>query len=185
MLTDGQALALDAIEISPCAYTTTMSGAGFVNVRAAQALIARGFAHETLTLLGKRVSITASGREALAAAIEHERSRRQLHRSHKISRRGMQPLGSLCQHCHYRTARPNKRYPNLATNYCSDDCRQADSHADRDDTARGLADEIRVAVGLPAGRGKHFTTPELRVIRRALIEPKRRSHYGRAQKRAS
>lgn len=189
MLTDGQALALTALESGPCRRVRGMSMPGEVNVRAVRVLVDHGFARVEPTLLGERFVMTDAGRQALDEACEHERQRRRLHTTHKISRRGMQPLGSLCQHCHYRPARPNRRYPNMATNYCSDTCRQADSHAERDDLARQLADEIRAALGLPVGRGKHFTVPELRAIRRRVVESKRKrkrpSNYGVARKRAS
>jgi hypothetical protein len=97
-------------------------------------------------------------------------------------RRRQRPIGALCVWCNHRPASPNRRYPYLATNWCSDTHRQADMRARKNARRAELAEEIRRHLGLPAGRGADFTAPELQAITsrlRRIVS----HHPGRAQPR--
>jgi len=75
-----------------------------------------------------------------------------------------QPAGALCVRCHYRPARISSKFPERATLYCSDRCRECAGHQRDQDRMRELADAVRRRVGLYDGRGPHLTVPELEAI---------------------
>lgn len=166
-VTEVTVMGLQALADGECELTNRMSGGGYINVRAARAFERQGWCTVHDSLLGVRVKITPAGLQTLAAALDHRE--RRLARTNPIGPRSkQQPLGALCQHCHYRPALPNKKYPWLATNYCSLHCRQAASHARSDLLAGALANEIREMLGMPANKGRNFTNPEMRAMRARL-----------------
>lgn len=167
-LTDAQLLALAALEQQSCEMTSRGTHSGKVNTRAVLSLQERGFVHVEQTLLGRVATISDAGREALAAAVEHERNRPRRHYAPKRKYRKAQTAGALCVQCNYRPARMSKRHPHLSTNYCSDDCRQIDSHKRREQARVQMANEVRELLQLPAGRGADFTAPELQALLRRL-----------------
>jgi len=74
------------------------------------------------------------------------------------------PAGALCVRCNYRPARLSVKFPERATLYCSDRCRERAGHQRDHDRMRELADGVRRRVGLHDGRGPHLTVPELEAI---------------------
>lgn len=190
LLTDGQFAGLQALHDGPCLIGNRMNRLGEINVRTADSLIRFGFAERLDTLIGTTVVITAAGEQQLSETLDH-RSRHLARATPRLVKRAQQqPLGALCQHCHYHPARPNAKYPHLATNYCSDRCKVADSHARRDQMTHALANEIREMLGMPTRQSRHFTNPELRTMRGRLQllgvkrrSRKQRSDAGSAQKR--
>ena len=79
-----------------------------------------------------------------------------------------QAVGSLCVECNYRKARPHAQNPNRATLYCSDRCRVAAGTRRYNDRTRDLTEQVRSMLGLPCGKGKALTPPELEAIVRRL-----------------
>lgn len=87
------------------------------------------------------------------------------------------PAGALCVRCNYRPARLSVKFPERATLYCSDRCRERAGRQRDKDRMRELADGIRRRVGLYDGRGPHLTVPELDVLVRHL-DRLHGNHYG-------
>ena len=83
-------------------------------------------------------------------------------------RRPQRRLGAFCVRCGVKEALPNRRYPHLATNWCSDQCREADKRAAKSPRRHRAAEQIRVLMGLPTGRGPDFTAPELEMMEQRL-----------------
>lgn len=83
-------------------------------------------------------------------------------------RRQQRPLGAPCSWCRAKPALPNKRYPHLATNWCSETHRWAEMRARKREKATVIANNIRRLLGLHDGRGDDFTVPELETIERRL-----------------
>jgi hypothetical protein len=108
-----------------------------------------------------------------------------------------QPAGARCVRCNYRPARISTKFPERATLYCSDRCRDAAGHQVHDDRTRDLAEAIRRRVGLHDGRGSRLTVPELEAVVRHLdrlqgnnfgglyLLPRARKVDGRYRRKAS
>lgn len=97
------------------------------------------------------------------------------------------PAGTLCAHCNYRPAAPNRRAQGRAKLYCSDQCRKAEERQRERQRRLSEAEAIRRLLGLPTGRGADFTRPELEAIHRRLdrlVPAGGLSHYP-ARRRAS
>lgn len=86
-----------------------------------------------------------------------------------------QPAGALCVRCHYRPARISAKFPDRATLYCSDHCREVAGRQRDQKRMRELADEVRRRIGLYDERGPHLTVPELE----ALVTHLQRLHGNR------
>jgi hypothetical protein len=102
-----------------------------------------------------------------AKVIRHDNTRYP-YREPEQPRRRPRPVGAICEHCHYRPARPHKRYPHLATPFCSDSCRNNHYLQAQRAHERTLTETVRRMLGLPDGRGPHLTVPELEAIVRRL-----------------
>lgn len=76
------------------------------------------------------------------------------------------PIGALCTYGNCRKlAQPNRRYPHLATGWCSDTHRRLAIREERTAEEREVANRIRDLLGMPAGRnGTSWTLPELRLF---------------------
>jgi hypothetical protein len=83
--------------------------------------------------------------------------------------RRRRPAGALCVRCRYRPARLDRRWPHLATSWCSEECRAADERDRLDPAADADASRIRMLLGLPDdNRSRWFTRAELAAIARRL-----------------
>lgn len=83
------------------------------------------------------------------------------------NQRAYRPAPASCLWCP-RDARLHRRYPHLAQSFCSDRCEAAHYRHQSDTEARQAANQIRALAGLPSGRGRHFTRPELVALARRL-----------------
>ena len=81
--------------------------------------------------------------------------------------RKYRPAPATCLWCP-RTAKTHGRYPHLAQAFCSQRCEAAHYRSRSDHEARRAAERIRDLIGLPTGRGRHFTRPELVAMARRL-----------------
>jgi hypothetical protein len=97
--------------------------------------------------------------------------------STRAKRWSYQPAGALCVWCNYRPARISVKFPERATLYCSDRCRERAGRRRDKERMRELADGVRRRVGLHDGRGSHLTVPELEAIVRHL-DRVQGNHYG-------
>lgn len=88
--------------------------------------------------------------------------------SRRLTPWSYQQAGALCVRCHYRPARLSMKFPERATLYCSDHCREVAGRQRDADRMRELAEDVRRRVGLHDGRGSHLTVPELKAIVRHL-----------------
>lgn len=74
---------------------------------------------------------------------------------------------AVCLWCP-RQALVHGRYPHLTQSFCSQRCEGAYYRHRADSEARSAAERIRDLLGLPTGRGRHFTRPELIAMARRL-----------------
>ena len=84
------------------------------------------------------------------------------------ARRASRKAGAVCTWCRVRPALANRRYPHLATNWCSDRHRWAEMRHRKNERRLASAAAIRRLMGLPGERGPDFTAPELEAIERRL-----------------
>lgn len=73
-----------------------------------------------------------------------------------------------CIHCLVKPAQANRKYEYLATLFCSDRHRVAFYAKRKFERQRASAERVRQLLGLPMGRGKDLSAPELEAIVRRL-----------------